>query len=137
MLTPVRYSLVDVIGRNRSIGGGIAIQAISMSYVASFLTIVPQLNHCEFFTPSQKIASAFALIMIYISGWGWAMGWYSMQYLLNAEIYPLHIRPICPSIVICFHLLNQYGNTRAVANMSLPRSKGGMGPDGMLWFLSC
>jgi hypothetical protein len=31
------------------------------------------------------------------------MGWNSIQYLLNAEIYPLRIRAISSSLVMCFH----------------------------------
>ena len=74
--------------------------------------------------------------MIYISGFGWAMGWNSMQYLLNAEIYPLRIRAISSSMVMCFHFVNQYGNSRAVPNMLLSKSAGGLGPAGTFWFFT-
>ena len=74
-----------------------------MCYVAAFLTAVPNINEDTEFTPSQKHASTGAIVMIYISGFGWAMGWNSIQYLLNAEIYPLRIRAICSSMVMCFH----------------------------------
>lgn len=73
--------LVDLIGRKRSLSIGIACQAISMAYVAAFLTAVPGIESEGFeFTKSQKMASTGALVMIYISGFGWAMGWNSMQY---------------------------------------------------------
>lgn len=128
--------LVDVIGRKRSLGIGIGLQALSMAYIAAFLTAVPQLDEGEVFTKSQKHASTGAIVMIYISGFGWAMGWNSMQYLLNAEIYPLRIRAISSSMVMCFHFVNQYGNSRAVPNMLLPTSQGGMSPQGMFWFFT-
>lgn len=128
--------LVDVIGRKRSLGIGIALQALSMCYIAAYLTAVPTLAVGETFTSSQKHASTGAIVMIYISGFGWAMGWNSMQYLLNAEIYPLRIRAISSSMVMCFHFVNQYGNSRAVPNMLLARSAGGLGPAGTFWLFT-
>lgn len=125
--------LVDVIGRKRSLGIGIGLQALSMCYVAAFLTAVPQLQEGQEFTRSQKHASTGAIVMIYLSGFGWAMGWNSMQYLLNAEIYPLRIRAISSSMVMCFHFVNQYGNSRAVPNMLLPTAEHGLGPAGTFW----
>lgn len=65
------FFLVDIIGRKRSLSIGIILQAISMAYIASFLTAVPQLEEGEEFTPSQKHASTGAIVMIYISGFGW------------------------------------------------------------------
>ena len=95
--------LVDVIGRKRSLSIGITLQAVSMLYVAAFLTAVPGIGEEGFeFTKSQKRASTGGIVMIYISGFGWAMGWNSIQYLLNAEIYPLRIRAISSSMVMCF-----------------------------------
>ncbi|KAL3422770.1 MFS quinate transporter [Phlyctema vagabunda] len=128
--------LVDVIGRKRSLGIGIGLQALSMCYIAAFLTAVPQLSEGEEFTSSQKHASTGAIVMIYLSGFGWAMGWNSMQYLLNAEIYPLRIRAISSSMVMCFHFVNQYGNSRAVPNMLLPTGEGGLGPAGTFWLFT-
>lgn len=105
-----------------------------MIYVAGFLTAVPDLEKEEFvFTPRQKSASLGAIVMIYVSGFGWAMGWNSMQYLLNAEIYPLRIRAASSSLVMCWHFLMQYSNSRAVPEMLLSPSKGGMSPAGTFW----
>lgn len=129
--------LVDWIGRKRSLSIGIACQAISMAYVAAFLTIVPGIEEKGFeFSKSQKSASTGAIVMIYLSGFGWAMGWNSMQYLLNAEIYPLRIRAISSSLVMCFHFVNQYGNSRAVPLMLLDHSEGGLGPAGTFWLFT-
>ena len=131
--------LVDVIGRKRALSIGIGLQALSMLYIAIFLTIVPQLDSAgnkTQFTPSQKQASTGAIVMIYISGFGWAMGWNSIQYLINAEIYPLRIRAISSSMVMCFHFINQYGNSRAVPLMLLAPEDGGMRPQGTFWFFS-
>jgi hypothetical protein len=130
--------LVDVIGRKRSLLIGITFQSIAMIYIAGFLTAVPQLGTVKNFTlpQSQKGASTGAIAMIYISGFGWALGWNSMQYLLTAELFPLRIRAVSTSLIMCFHFANQYGNSRAVPNMLLPKSAGGIDPKGTFWFFA-
>lgn len=60
--------LVDWIGRKRSLSIGIACQAVSMAYVAAFLTAVPNIEEEGFeFTKSQKAASTGAIVMLYVS----------------------------------------------------------------------
>ncbi|KAH8690325.1 putative quinate permease [Talaromyces proteolyticus] len=127
------FYLVDVIGRKRSLGIGIAIQTISMVYIAIFLSIVGTPNP-DSFTKSQKSASIGAIFMIYLCSFGWAMGWNGIQYLINAEIYPLRIRAASSSLIMMLHFANQYGANRAVPDMLLSVSKGGMGPAGSFWF---
>ncbi|KAL2125966.1 hypothetical protein VTI74DRAFT_2058 [Chaetomium olivicolor] len=134
--------LVDVIGRKRSLLLGITCQAIAMTYVAAFLTAVPSLglshskNTPVTMSPPQVAASKAAVAMIYLSGFGWALGWNSMQYLLTAELFPLRIRAFCTSLAMTFHFANQYGNSRAVPNMLLPASDGGISPQGTFWFFA-
>lgn len=130
--------LVDVIGRKRALLIGITFQAISMIYVAGFLTAVPQLGVVDgFVVPSgQAGASRGAIAMIYISGFGWALGWNSMQYLLTAELFPLRVRALATSWAMVLHFVNQYGNSRAVPNMLLPSSQGGINPNGTFWFFA-
>lgn len=72
--------LVDVIGRKRSLLIGIVLQSISMIYIASFLTSVPQLGVVKGYVlpEAKKAAGLGAIAMIYVSGFGWAMGWNSM-----------------------------------------------------------
>ncbi|KAG6007593.1 hypothetical protein E4U21_005791 [Claviceps maximensis] len=127
--------LVDVIGRKRALLTGITLQAVSMLYVAAFLTAVPQLGTTSnFVLPQSQIAvSRGAIAMIYLSGCGWALGWNSMQYLLTAELFPLRIRALATSLAMTFHFANQYGNTRAVPNMLLPVSAGGLSSTGTFW----
>ncbi|RMZ88131.1 hypothetical protein DV736_g4650, partial [Chaetothyriales sp. CBS 134916] len=130
--------LVDVIGRKRALLLGITLQAIAMTYIAGFLSAVPKLGvDDDFELPDrQKGASIGAIFMIYLSGFGWALGWNSMQYLLTAELFPLRIRAINTGIVMAAHFANQYGNSRAVPNMLLPVSSGGMDPKGTFWFFA-
>ncbi|KAK3381942.1 major facilitator superfamily transporter quinate [Podospora didyma] len=127
--------LVDFIGRKRSLLLGISLQALSMVYIASFLTAVPQLGTEDGYdlSAAEIGPSKGAIAMIYVSGFGWALGWNSMQYLLTAELFPLRIRAFCTSLAMSFHFANQYGNSRAVPNMLLPRADGGLSPKGTFW----
>lgn len=72
--------LVDVIGRKRSLLVGITLQSVAMIYVAAFLTHVPKLGvDDDFHLPdSLKGVSRGAIAMIYLAGFGWALGWNSM-----------------------------------------------------------
>lgn len=72
--------LIDFIGRKRSLMTGITLQFIAMLYMAIFLVVdtsvgtegAPQ-------SSSQTAAAKGALGMIYVSGFGWALGWNSIQ----------------------------------------------------------
>lgn len=132
------FFLVDVIGRKRALLIGITLQSITMIYVAAFLTANPQLGVVDGFElPESRLGSSRgAIAMIYISGFGWALGWNSMQYLLTAELFPLRIRAISTSLSMMLHFVNQYGNTRAVPNMLLPVHSGGLSPKGTFWFFA-
>jgi hypothetical protein len=63
-------------------------------------------------TTGQKHAAMGAIVMIYFSGFGWALGWNSIQYLINSEIYPLRLRALGGSFAMTFHFVNQYGNSK-------------------------
>lgn len=127
--------LVDVIGRKRALLIGISLQALSMIYVAGFLTAVPDMGREGFELPASQLgASRGAIAMIYLSGFGWALGWNSMQYLLTAELFPLRIRAVATSAAMTLHFVNQYGNSRAVPNMLLQVEEGGISPKGTFWF---
>ncbi|KAJ5129982.1 uncharacterized protein N7515_006021 [Penicillium bovifimosum] len=127
--------LVDVIGRKRALLLGITLQGIAMLYIAGFLTAVPEMGVVDSFVlpANKKGASEGAIAMIYLSGFGWALGWNSMQYLLTAELFPLRIRALCTSMAMTLHFANQYGNARAVPNMLLPVAQGGIDPKGTFW----
>ncbi|KAI0965789.1 major facilitator superfamily transporter quinate [Xylaria arbuscula] len=130
--------LVDVIGRKRALLIGITLQAISVIYIAGFLTATPQLGIDDSYVlPESRVgASRGAIAMIFVSGVGWALGWNSMQYLLTAELFPLRIRAVSTSLAMTVHFANQYGNTRAVPVLLLSTQDGGITPKGTFWFFS-
>jgi hypothetical protein len=124
--------LIDFLGRKRSLSTGICIQLFSMLYMAIFLLIDTGISDGEPQTASQKHAAMGAIVMIYFSGFGWALGWNSIQYLINSEIYPLRLRALGGSLAMTFHFVNQYGNSKAVPLMFL-----GMTYGGTMLFFSC
>lgn len=127
------FFLIDFMGRKRALSTGIIIQFVSMLYMAIFLLIdnnIADKNVVQ--SPSQKHAAMGAIVMIYFSGFGWALGWNSIQYLINSEIYPLRLRALGGSIAMTFHFVNQYGNSKAVPLMFI-----GMTTGGTMMFFSC
>ncbi|EEH35687.1 arabinose-proton symporter [Paracoccidioides lutzii Pb01] len=125
--------LVDLLGRKRALGYGISFQFLSMLYVAIYLAVVPSIEGG--FKPEGhlKRAGTAAIVCIYVSGVGWALGWNSIQYLINAEIFPLRVRALGTSMVMCFHFANQYGNSKAVPTMLLDTA---MKPYGTFFFFA-
>ncbi|KAF4628293.1 hypothetical protein G7Y89_g9861 [Cudoniella acicularis] len=128
------FFLVDFIGRKRSLSTGIIIQLISSLYIAIYLTAVPTIASGQVSSTSAKHAGTGAIAMIYFSGVGWALGWNSIQYLIGAEIFPLRVRSLGTSLVMCFHFVNQYGNSKAVPLMLLYGQ--GLSPKGTFWFFA-
>lgn len=104
-----------------------------MLYMAIFLLIDRSVGDDDTpQSPSMKHAATGAIVMIYFSGFGWALGWNSIQYLINSEIYPLRLRALGGSIAMTFHFVNQYGNSKAVPLMFI-----GMTHGGTMLFFSC
>jgi sugar porter (SP) family MFS transporter len=132
------FFLIDRIGRKRSLYIGVGLQFISMLYIAAFLSAAPGISDEGTAAKDQsfavKHASFAGILCIYINGFGWAMGYSCIQYLINTEIFPLHLRSLSASIIMAVHFINQYGNSKSVPDMLLPISAGGLGPAGTMWF---
>ncbi|KAK4987413.1 hypothetical protein LTR50_004650 [Elasticomyces elasticus] len=127
------FVLVDFIGRKRSLSIGIALQLVSMLYMAIFLVVDKRVSADDAVqSASQKHAAKSAIVMIYFSGFGWALGWNSIQYLINSEIYPLRLRALGGSVAMTFHFVNQYGTSKAVPELFLDMTTGGT-----MFFFSC
>ncbi|KAG5358523.1 Quinate permease [Yarrowia sp. B02] len=122
--------LIDTIGRRRSLYTGICLQFVSMLYLGIYLTIVPATVGADR-SPSQKKAGGAAIAAIYLSGCGWALGWNSIQYLINAEIYTVRHRSLASGIIMVFHFANQYGNSKA-----LPFMRSGITDHGSMFFFA-
>ncbi|KAJ0421178.1 major facilitator superfamily domain-containing protein [Aspergillus carlsbadensis] len=99
---------------------------ICLAYIAIFLGVVGEDTvNSGTLTDTQHQATVGAIAMIYLSGFGWAMGWNAVQYLVNADIWSLRLRALGSSLVMWLHFVNQYGNTKAVPAMLLARQSYG------------
>ncbi|CAP86904.1 Pc20g15750 [Penicillium rubens Wisconsin 54-1255] len=123
--------LIDHLGRKRSLLAGIMVQQIAFMYIAVFLTV--ESFSTDENSNSLKGAAIGAVISMYFVGIGWAMGWNSIQYVINAEIFPLRVRSTGSSLLMCFHYANRYGISKAVPSMLLHDS---LQPQGTFWFFS-
>ncbi|CCH41877.1 Galactose transporter [Wickerhamomyces ciferrii] len=114
------FFIIDFLGRRKSLYIGLTIQTITTLFFALFIAIVPKVADEEFeMSPSEKQAGVAALAMLYLNGVGWTMGWNSIQYLINSEMFPLRVRNIGTATIMAFHFANQYGNTKAVPLMNI------------------
>jgi hypothetical protein len=86
---------------------GILVQQVAMLYVAIYLTVETSSSSDD--PGSVKRAAIAAIVFIYFVGIGWAMGWNSIQYIINAEVFPLRVRSTGSSLLMCFHYANRYG----------------------------
>jgi hypothetical protein len=129
------FFLVDFLGRKRSLSLGIILQFVSVLYISIYLTAVPTITAGKVQSAAAKHAGTGAIVFIYFSGVGWALGWNSIQYLIGAETFPLRVRSLGTSLIMCFHFVNQYGNSKAVPLM-LINGPGGLTPKGTFWFFS-
>ncbi|KAE8375684.1 general substrate transporter [Aspergillus bertholletiae] len=124
--------LIDYTGRKRPLIAGIIIQFIAMLYIAIYLTVsLPSTDPVQ--SNALHDAAIFAIVCLYLTGVGWALGWNSIQYLINAEVLPLSVRTVGSSILMCFHFANRYGLTKAVPSMLLDS---GLRPEGTFWLFT-
>jgi hypothetical protein len=114
---------------------GIIIQFISFLYITIYLTAVPSITEGQVQSATARHAATGAIVFIYFSGVGWALGWNSVQYIIGAEIFPLRVRSLGTSMIMCFHFVNQYGNSKAVPLM-LINGAPGLTPKGTFWLFT-
>ncbi|CBQ73199.1 related to Quinate permease [Sporisorium reilianum SRZ2] len=114
--------LIDLLGRRKTLLIGVAIQGLSMLYVAIFLGLYVQGHH----TKGEKHAGQAALAAIFISGASFSAGGNLAQYLVGTEIFEMHVRSLASSLVMAMHYLLQFSATRALQPM-LNSPMGGAG----------
>jgi hypothetical protein len=113
------FFLIDLIGRKRSLASGISLQLFAMLYMAIFLLTDKTIaDKSKPQTTGQKHAAMGAIVMIYFSGFGWALGWNSIQYLINSEIYPLRLRALGGSFASKFRTMQAVSGKQALISHS-------------------
>ncbi|EGC46741.1 conserved hypothetical protein [Histoplasma capsulatum var. duboisii H88] len=144
--------LVDFLGRKRALGYGITLQFVSMLYVAIYLAVVPSIQSGFIPDGHSKRAGTVAIVSIYVSGVGWALGWNNIQIAndnnsavphqrrnfptsspvvgyINGDVLPLR------QSIPCFAVKAReaYGNSKAVPTMLLDTA---MRPYGTFFFFA-
>ncbi|KAL4804600.1 general substrate transporter [Aspergillus unguis] len=122
---------LDRIGRKRSLVAGITLQLLALLYVAIYLTVLS--GDTDTHRPGSHGAAVGAIVSVYVTGVGYAFGWNSVQYLLNAEFLPDSVRTLGTSILMCVHYANRFALVKAVPSMMLP---GALHPNGTFWFFA-
>ncbi|KAL5362244.1 quinate permease [Aspergillus floccosus] len=126
--------MIDLLGRRRTLYIGLTTQLVAFIYCAVFLTIFATLSETTQEAPAAKHAAIGAVAMIYLIGVAWALGWNSIQYIITAEIFPLHVRIAGSSLVTIWHYGNRMGISKAVPTMLLEH--GSLSPKGTFWFFT-
>ena len=110
--------MIDFIGRRRSLMSGITLQIITLAYIGAYLGATNgwSTERIEN-TPSAMAASRTAIVAIYFHAVAWSIGWFSIPYLVSAEIFPLRIRSINVAIGMAVHWANYFGCSRAMPSL--------------------
>lgn len=110
--------MIDFIGRRRSLMSGITLQIITLAYIGAYLGATNgwSTERIEN-TPSAMAASRTAIVAIYFHAVAWSIGWFSIPYLVSAEIFPLRIRSVNVAIGMAVHWANYFGCSRAMPSL--------------------
>ncbi|KAJ5912343.1 general substrate transporter [Penicillium tannophilum] len=121
---------IDRLGRKRCLISGITLQLLSLLYVAIYLTVPSSLG-TKIHSADMHRADIAAIASLYVTGVGYAFGWNSIQYLINAEILPTSIRALGTSILMLIHGAIRFALVKALPSMMLEDA---LQPKGTFWF---
>ncbi|ELQ33394.1 quinate permease [Pyricularia oryzae Y34] len=110
--------MIDFIGRRRSLISGITLQILTLGYIGAYLGVTTgwSAERIES-TPAALGASRMAIVAIYFHAVAWSIGWFSIPYLVSAEIFPLRIRSLNVSVGMAVHWANYFGCSRAMPSL--------------------
>lgn len=110
--------VIDFIGRRRSLMTGISLQIITLAFVGGYLGVT------RGWTPeriessaSATAASRAAIAAIYLHAVAWSIGWFSIPYLVSAEVFPLRIRSFNVAFLMAVHWAMYFGCSRAMPSL--------------------
>ncbi|OJJ64226.1 hypothetical protein ASPSYDRAFT_84248 [Aspergillus sydowii CBS 593.65] len=121
---------VDRVGRKRVLLSGITLQLLALLYVAIYITAT-SLHGVDAQSGNVQRAAIAAIVSIYVTGIGYAFGWNSVQYLINAEILPSPVRTLGTSLLMFIHYAIRFALVKAVPSMMLENA---LQPKGTFWF---
>ncbi|KAL3297957.1 quinate transport protein [Colletotrichum asianum] len=109
---------IDFIGRRRSLLTGICLQITTLLFVGVYLKVTNRRDPGDISAdPAARRASEAAIAAIYLHAIAWSIGWFSIPYLVSAEVFPIRIRSLCVSVLMAFHWAFYFGCSRAMPSL--------------------
>lgn len=109
--------VIDFIGRRRSLITGICLQIITHIYIGAYLGVTNGRSSDALASPSAQSASTASIVAIYFHAVAWSIGWFSIPYLVSAEVFPIRIRALNVSILMAVHWAFYFGCSRAMPSL--------------------
>lgn len=114
----VAFFVIDFIGRRRSLITGVSMQIVTLLIVGIYLGVTNSKTTKEIEASSSlKSASRLAIVAIYFHAIAWSIGWFSLPYLLSAELFPTRVRGLTYGFYMAWHWLLYFGCSRATSSM--------------------
>lgn len=110
--------VIDFIGRRRSLMLGIILQILTLTFVGAYLGVTNGKTPAQIeASASATAASKASIVAIFIHAVAWSIGWFSIPYLVSAEVFPIRIRSLNVSILMAFHWAFYFGCSRAMPSL--------------------
>lgn len=110
--------VIDFIGRRRSLITGICLQIVTLTYVGAYLGVTNHMSTADIEASSSATAASKAsIVAIFLHAVAWSIGWFSIPYLVSAEVFPIRIRSLNVSILMAFHWAFYFGCSRAMPSL--------------------
>jgi sugar porter (SP) family MFS transporter len=110
--------VIDFIGRRRSLMVGITLQILTLSFVGAYLGVTNGKTPAQIeASASATAASKASIVAIFLHAVAWSIGWFSIPYLVSAEVFPIRIRSLNVSILMAFHWAFYFGCSRAMPSL--------------------
>jgi hypothetical protein len=97
---------------------GITLQILTLTFVGAYLGVTNGMSTADIeASTSATAASKASIVAIYIHAVAWSIGWFSIPYLVSAEVFPIRIRALNVSILMAFHWAFYFGCSRAMPSL--------------------
>lgn len=105
------FFIVDLLGRKFAVMAGLFIQSVCSLYLAVYLKYH---SDDEDYTRAEKMMADVGIFFVFLSGFAWAIGVNSVQYLSQTEMFNLEVRSLGVAVISVLHFLCQFGSSRSV-----------------------
>lgn len=114
----VAVFIIDLLGRRPALMSGVSLQIITLCFLAIYMGVTKSMTPEQVeSSPSAKAASTASIVAIFLHAVAWSLGWFSMPYLISAEVFPIRIRSLNVSILTAFHWAFYFACSRAMPSL--------------------